>query len=222
MATDTPTSDLKAASAPGRWQFRLWHLFALMTYVAVILGIATWLGPPTLMVSCGLGLALLSHSQAFEKFQKGNVQQFLIGLAWVTYLVSLGIPCGVGLSTFVYGWEAAWVYIWGPFSEGLKGDTASPVGWLWVICIDISNLLQAILPLHFWRLRTGRGQWLATASCLVMVGPWTTLVMEPHLLAGYYLWCVSFMLIVIAVPVRRWTLFCMLGLSIALIVFFRT
>ena len=205
---------MEIPSPPKRWQFRLWHLFALTTYVAVVLGIATWQGPPTLMVTLGLGLALLSHLKAFEPFQRGRTPLVLVGLAWVTFLVSLCTPCATGLTT-ILGWEAAWFYYWAPVSEMFdKDQTLQPVAWPWVVSVDLSNLLQALLPLYLWRLRQGRGRVLATLNCLAMVAPWITLIFAPQLLVGYYLWCISFMLLVIAVPVSRGTLIGMIGLAV--------
>ena len=97
-STEIQRATAENAPPPQRWQFRLWHMFALTTYVAVILGIATWQGPPTLMVTLGLGVAILSHLGAFERLQQGRTQLILVGVAWVTYLVSLCTPCTTGIS----------------------------------------------------------------------------------------------------------------------------
>jgi hypothetical protein len=221
MPTETLPPTQKNASPPPPWQFRLWHLFALMTYVAVMLGVATWQGPETLMVTTGLGIALLSHLGAFQELQQGRRQAALVGLAWILYLVSLCTPCEREYD--VFGWQAAMIYLSIPVEVIYKADASkiAPHGLPWLVCIDLSNVLQAILPLHIWRLSRGRGQMLALLSCLAMVGPWTTLALAPGLFVGYYVWCASFMVLVIALPVNRATLICMASLAILLIAIFR-
>ena len=220
-----PKSDAAAVvelSPPGgNWQFGIRHLLGLMTYVAVMLGIAMWQGPQTLMVTTGLGLALLSHVGAFQRLQSGRTQLILVGLAWVFYLVSLCTPCTTGSFT-VYGWQAAWIYLYGPLEVMIKENSDFQLfAWPWIVTIDISNVLQVTLPLLIWRLSRERGQVLSVLSCLAMVGPWTTLVMASDLYVAYYVWCASFMLLVIAVPVNRLTLIGMAGLSVVLVVIFR-
>ncbi|MGI8979204.1 MAG: hypothetical protein ACR2FY_08260 [Pirellulaceae bacterium] len=206
------------AAAGGKLQFGIRHLLGLMTYVGVVLGIATWQGPQTLVATLGLGLAWLSHWGAFQRLQAGRTQLILIGLAWVTYLVSLFVPC-----YGVLGLQAAYVYISLPVESILSTDGAriAPYAVPWVISIDLSNVFQLLLPLHFWRLSVGRGQVLSMISCLAMVGPWVTLVLEPGLEVGYYLWCASFMLLLIAVRVNRATLIGMVVLAVLLIAIFR-
>ncbi|MFN0020621.1 MAG: hypothetical protein ACKVP0_20375 [Pirellulaceae bacterium] len=220
-----PKSDVAAVEVPspptGNWQFGIRHLLGLMTYVAVMLGIATWQGPQTLMVTTGLGLALLSHLGAFQRLQTGRTQLVLVGIAWVTYLVSLCTPCTTGTFT-VYGWQAAWIYLYGPVEAMLRTDTGFEiVAWPWIITIDMSNVLQLTLPLLIWRLSRERGQVLSVLSCVAMVGPWTTLVMATDLYIAYYIWCVSFMLLAIAVRVNRLTLMGMAVLAVLHIVIFR-
>ena len=221
MSKVDPPPNGKNASPPARWQFRLWHLFAVMTYVAVLLGVATWLGPQTLVVSLGLGLALLSHLKAFARLQNGRTQLILAGIAWVAYLVALCIPCVIGFLT-VFGWQAAWTYLWGPLAAvftrrvSIQGFT-----WPWLWSVNLANILQLALPLLIWRLSRGRGEVLSVLICLAMVGPWTTLIMAPDLFVGYYIWCLSFMLLVIAVPVSRATLLGMTGLAILHILIFK-
>ena len=220
-----PKSDAAAVvelSPPGgNWQFGIRHLLGLMTYVAVMLGIAMWQGPQTLMVTTGLGLALLSHVGAFQRLQSGRTQLILVGLAWVLYLVSLCTPCTTGSFT-VYGWQAAWIYLYGPLEALIKENSDFQLfAWPWIFTIDMSNVLQVTLPLLIWRLSRERGQVLSVLSYLAMVGPWTTLVMATDLYIAYYVWCVSYMLLVIAVPVNRLTLISMAGLSVVLVVIFR-
>ncbi|MCE9528217.1 MAG: hypothetical protein K8R36_19420 [Planctomycetales bacterium] len=205
----------------GNWQFGIRHLLGLMTYVAVMLGIATWQGPQTLMVTTGLGLALLSHLGAFKRLQTGRNQLVLVGLAWVFYLVSLCTPCMTGTFT-VYGWQAAWIYFYGPVEAMLRKESGFEVfAWPWIVTIDMSNVLQAVLPLLIWRLSRERGQVLSVLSCLAMVGPWTTLVMASDLYIAYYIWCASFMLLAMAVPVNRPTLMGMAALAVVHIAIFR-
>jgi hypothetical protein len=211
----------EAVPAIRHWQFGIRHLLGLMTYVAVMLGIATWQGPQTLMATCGLGLALVSHLGALERLHSGRTQFVLFGLAWATFLVSLCAPCTTGPFQ-IYGWQAAWIYLAAPVQVIFATDSSvEPFGWPWLISIDLANILQALLPLLIWRLGRGRGQVLATISCLAMVGPWTTVVMATDLYVAYYLWCASFMLVVIAVPVNRATLIGMTCLAVLLVVIFR-
>ena len=224
-ADNLPQNPNSAASAAvptiGRLQFGIRHLLGLMTYVAAMLGIATWLGPQTLMVTCGLGLALLSHLGALKQLQTGRTQFVLVGLAWVTYLVSLCTPCTTG-SFQIYGWQAAWIYLLGPVQAMFATDSSvEPFGWPWIISIDVANVLQALLPLLIWRLCRKRGQVFSTLICLAMVGPWTTLMMATELYVAYYIWCASFMLLVIAVPVQRSTLIGMTCLALFLVGIFR-
>lgn len=214
MSNDSLPPIAESASPPKRWQFRLCHLFALMTYVAFALGITTWQGPSTLMVSLGLGVALFSHLGAFERLQQGRTQLILVGVAWVTYLVSLCAPCAVGVVT-LFGWEAAWSYLWEPVSAIFTQQaTLRPFTWPWLWSINLANVLQLTLPLLIWRLSRGRGEVLFVFICLAMVGPWTTLIIAPGLYVAYYIWCISFMLLVMAVQVNRATLIAMVGLAI--------
>jgi len=192
-----------------------------MTYVAVMLGIATWQGPFTLMATSGLGLAILSHIGALRRWQQGRTQLVLVGLAWVTYLVSLCTPCTTGPFS-VFGGHAAWIYLMVPVAAFFGEEwNFEPKGWPWLVSINAANLLQLILPLHLWRLNRGRGELLCSLNFLAMIGPWVTLIIATDLFVGYYIWCASFMLLVIAAPVNRWTLVGMAGLATMHIAVFR-
>ncbi len=203
--SDEPQSQREIATVPARWQFRLWHLFALTTYVAVVTGIATWLGPQSLMLTFAWGVALVNFSGGMACLQTRKVQSWMLGAAWLTFLVSLLLPCTTGSFT-VFGCQAAWVFLTVLFESLGDPDSDRFGNIVWTIAIDVANVLQAVLPLIIWRLRTALGKCLAAVLCATSTSVFFTLIFEPYLFVAYYFWCASFLLVLAAVPIGRKTL----------------
>ncbi|HUE74062.1 MAG TPA: hypothetical protein VMP01_24490 [Pirellulaceae bacterium] len=206
-----PAVKASAIIAPP-WQFRLKHLFAAMTYAALASAFVAWCGPGTLMVTGGLGIAILNHCGAFTRLQSGRMQLTLLWGAWFVFLISLLLPA---LSVFgpIYGWGAAWYALTGPLAVVSEGGRIVDFALPWFLLMDLANLLAAALPLIIWRLAREGGQWLSAALCVAMVSTWFV-VWDSGMLVGYFVWCGSFFLALVALPVRRWTLIAMLALAV--------
>jgi len=195
------------------WQFHLRHLFGLTTISAIAAALIAAYGPGTLLTSAGLLVAWLNHCGAFESVQSGRRQSGLLWLAWATFLVSLALP---SLKVFgpVYGIWAAWFAIIGPANEIWKGESIQ-VGFAVYLAIDVANLLIAFLPLIIWRLNHGHGQLLTTVLCITMVATWCV-SWNSTMLIGYYVWCASFLLALLAIRIHGWTLIAMTAAAVAI------
>ena len=199
------------------WQFSLLHLFELTTLSAAVAALAVTCGPGTLMTSAGISLAWLNMRGAFENVQSGRRQAAILGLAWVTFLVSLALP---SITVFgpVLGFSAAWFSIAGPI-ESLLRYGQLPLGVIVYLAIDLANVLMLLLPLLIWWQSRGRGQWHGAMLCIAMVAPWCVawdVSGTSGLLIGYYIWCVSFGIALVAIRIRRQVLVAMLVMTIGL------
>lgn len=206
MPTDSPSPTEESASQPNHWQFRLWHLFAVMSYVAVVAGVARWWGIETLAVSLGLGIAWLNYCGWLSYFQRGKPQLATLGIAWGMFLTSLFLP----VDTFwaPQGYVAAWFVLSAPVDLVWRQRWLELIKVLcWIPLIDAANLLQFLLPVTAVRLQWGRGKYLVAVHCVSMVAVW--ILANAQSASGYILWCASFLVTLIAFPLSRPTLIAM-------------
>ena len=206
MASEQTTSNATTASPAIPWQFRLWHLFALTTYVAVVMAVMMWLGARTLPITVGVGLMWLNYSGVFAWLQTGRIQAALLLTAWISFIVSMFLPCTTQLDA--PGWVGAWVYL--VMIPGGMIELEFQLALIVVLTVDLANLLQALLPLHVWRLSKGKGHWLRRTSCVSMVGVWA--IADNSAASGYCVWCASFLLALVALPLKLKTLLAMAAL----------
>jgi hypothetical protein len=192
------------------FQFRLQHLFGLTTIAAVAAALAARDGSGTLLTSAGFLVAWLNLCGAFRGVQAGLRRDVILWLAWSLFLLSLALP---SLTVFgpVLGYGAAWIALAMPFEHALKGDVLRPA-LIWYLAINIANGLALLLPLLIWRLRRGQGRWLSATLAISMVAPWFACWDTP-LLAGYYVWCASFLLALTSIRIGPRTLVAMLGMA---------
>ena len=195
-----------------RWQFKLQHLFGLTTIAAIGAALLARWGWGTLLTSAGFLIAWLNLCGAFAGFQKEPRQIILLCLAWGMFLLSLALP---SLTIFgpVYGYGAAWIAMMAPL-DAVK-DEAFHRHMFWYLTVDVANLSAALLPLLIWRLRCGRGRWSAMVHCVSLVATpfpfWDT-----PMLVGYYVWCASFLLALIAIPIGPRTFAAMLCMAVVM------
>ena len=209
----TPAPDVESAIAPveaaerPRWQFGLAHLFGLTTLSAIAAALVAAFGPGTLPISIGVSLAGISFAGLLRPLQTGRRQAVTLWLAWAAFLLSLALP---SLHIFgpVAGWEAGWFVLVAPVDAARKGELLH-VQLLWLLMLDLANLLAILLPLLVWRLRRGGGEWYAAVLCVAMISPWSVGWDSP-MLPGYYVWCLSFLLALVALPIGRRTLAAMI------------
>jgi len=158
------------------------------------------------VTSAGIILAWLNIHGAFESIQSGRRQAAILGLSWITFLISLALPSFTVFGP-VQGFSAAWFAIVGPVESLLKYGQL-PIGVIVYLVIDAANILMLSLPLLIWRLRCGRGARLGALLSITMVGTWCVAWDAGDLLFGYYLWCVSFGMALIAIRNPRSDLWC--------------
>ena len=181
------------------WQFSLWELFALMTFVALATALAVAYGPGTLLNSFGLMLAWLNMRGAFQGLQQGGRQRAILGLAWVMFLGSLALPA-IKIFGPVSGVSAAWFALMLPVESLWKHKLFR--GLPIYVAINIASGLMFLLPLIIWRLGRGKGLWLSSALCAAMPVSWSFAWNPNDLLVGYYVWSISFWLALVGIPVR--------------------
>ena len=161
-------------------------------------------------------LAWCNFRGAFESLQSGRRQTAVLALAWATFLISLALP---SITVFgpVLGISAAWFSIAGPIESMFQyGQPAFGVGVIIYLVIDVANLLMLLLPLLVWRLHRGRGRHFGAALCIVMPASWCVAWDPVNLLLGYYVWCVSFGIALLAIRIRMPVLIAMLGVATTL------
>lgn len=171
----------------------------------------------TLSASAGIVLAWLNMRGVFESIQGGRRQAAVLGLAWVAFLVSLALP-SITIFGPVLGYAAAWFSIIAPV-ESVFQYGHLPMGVMVYLLINVANVLMVSLPLLIWRLSRGRGQWLGASLCIAMIAPWCVAwdsAGANDLLFGYYLWCVSFGMALVAIRIRWQVLVAMIATAIAL------
>jgi len=189
------------------WQFQLWHLFGLTTIAAVAAALVARYGAGTLLTSVGLLVAWLNACGAFEHVQTGRRQAAIVWLAWSTFLASLALP-SIRVFGPVLGFWAAWYAIFLPVEVIRRHEELKP-GLLVFAAINIANLLILVLPITLWPLPRKYMHPLLPVLCIVMVAPWCFSWKEP-MLVGYYVWCASFIVAFIAIPIRTWVLIAMI------------
>jgi hypothetical protein len=197
-----------------RWQFRLWHLFVLTTYVAVVAAVVKTHGASTLVLGTGLLIAVLNRLGVFCSLQAGRGQTMALASAWCLFLISLALPSVVIFGP-VRGFAALWTALLIPWESITSGD-ASAAGLVIFLAIDTANIAMILLPLLLWRLSRARGQILSSILCVAMVAPWCA-GWDTQFLVGYYVWSASFMVALIAIPVSRWRLAAMVTLATGLL-----
>ena len=203
----------------GPWQFRLWHIFALTTFVAVAAALVRVCGPRLLMPLTGLLLARLNYGGLFRIFQT-RWRVYVWPCAWLAFLISLGLP-SIRVFGPVLGIYAAWIALTAPFNmiTRLSPDHLA-YDWTWAtqssyyLTITLANLLMLLLPVVHYRISCGRGQTLSTALCISMVMPWSTFIPAGDALPGYYLWCGSFALALVSLSVTWQTLVAMVAMAV--------
>jgi hypothetical protein len=199
---------------PRAFQFSLADLLGLITLTAVAAALAAARGPESLVLSGGLIISIASWRGCFKAVQSRRYQIAMLLAAWGLFLVSLFLPC-MGPPGMVYGWAAAYwsaILAW----MALGNREALPFDALWFLSFCFANLLIVLLPVLAWRIRRGGGRVFAAILCVAMVSPWS-IAWNAEMQFGYYVWCVSFLVALIALPMRAGTLAAML-LMAALIV----
>jgi hypothetical protein len=212
IAPNRPQGAACTARPARAWQFRLQHLFELLTGAAIVSGLATAFGLGSLPLSIGGLMAWLSYRGLFSFVQHGRRQEVVLGLAWITFVTSLA------LSSFkmfgpVQGIFAAWFALSGPFMQISRGELQLH-GLFVLLLIDMANVLIALLPIFVWLHRRGRGQWWPSVLCAAMVPAWCC-GWGSQMLSGYYVWSASFAIVLIAFPPSARTLGAMLIVAIA-------
>jgi hypothetical protein len=206
MSHESLSPTAECASPPKRWQFRLWHLFAVTTYVAVVIAVARKWGIETLPVTIGVSISWLNYSGVFSFLQRGKLQLATLFTAWGMFLGSLFLPTHTGWEP--PGWFAVWWVLISPVALVLDQHWLEFTKSLcWVPLIDAANLSQLLLPFTAIRLQMGRGKYLATVNCVSMVAVWA--IAGPTAASGYILWSISFLLALTAMPLNRKTLLIM-------------
>jgi hypothetical protein len=204
----TQEPDMPTAAGLGRGQFGLIHLFGLTTIAAGAAALVGWFGPGTLLTSGGVLLAWLNWCGLFERLQSGARQATTLWCAWALFMISFALP-SITLYGPVLGWGAAWFALTVPV-DAVREAKNLDLSLLWVLWLDAANLLGALLPLLIWRIGRGLGLWLAFAFCLALVSTGTVL-WGNAMLVGYYVWCNSFLMALVALPVKTKTLQAMLA-----------
>jgi len=221
MNTTSMESDVAARAnsklgqkAGSGWQFRVRHLFVLTTISAIASALAAAYGPGTLLLSFGMLTAWLNLCGAFQSLQYARRQTVMLWLAWITFLVSLGLP-SVKVAGPVYGLWAAWCAYALPAESILKHEPVR-LALIAYFAINVANVLMLLVPVLIWRKSHGWGQWLRVALCVVMPSVWCIAWNFNGLLVGYFVWCASFWLALVALPVRPGVFGAMLGVSAVL------
>jgi hypothetical protein len=166
------------------------------------------LGWGYLMTAAGGLIAWLSFRGAFGSLQSGRAQRLILGAAWVTFAVSFCLP-SVEVFGPVYGWVAAWCALTAPVNAVRAGEIVPGIGLY--LAIDIANVLMVGLPVLMWRQGCGAGKWSCATLAVTMVLTWTV-SWNASMLSGYYVWCASFCIALMAIPIS-WK---MLGAMIAI------
>ena len=204
----TQKSDMPAATGLGRGQFGLKHLFGLTTIAAGAAALVAWFGPGTLLTSGAVLLAWLNWCGLFDRLQRGNRQTMILWCAWALFLISFALPSMVAFGP-ILGWGAAWFVLTAPVDAVHEGKNLN-LSILWFLWMNSANLLGALLPVIVWRVGRGHGQWLGLAFCLAMLSTGTVL-WGNAMLVGYYVWCASFLVALVALPVKTKTFLAMLA-----------
>ena len=101
--------------------------------------------------------AWLNLGGAFQSLQSTHRQTAVLWLAWITFLISLGLP-SVKVAGPVYGLWAAWCAYALPAESILKHEPFR-LALIVYLAINVANVLMLLLPLLIWQQSHRWGHW---------------------------------------------------------------
>lgn len=200
-----------------RYQFGLRDLFYATTGIAIVAGIAKYLGVGTLPFTGGILLLIANRQGWWRIVQSGEMQRTLSILATVAFAVSLMLPVAKGCNTTkIHGWQVATIVIEqeGKLFYGLATDAeereqarhdpkqlASQL--LLLTSVNLANLLLITAALAPWRWNAKIATVFPTLVVLGVSGIWIITWREApgQFLIGYWIWlAASYMLAMLMRP----------------------
>jgi hypothetical protein len=194
MQTQPPTT----ATWP---QFSLKAVFAALTWLSIVAGLAVSQIAGWTMVFVGFSLAVLNCAGRLTILQSDGARPRVFQLGWVLLALSLFLPAVKGCNNqSVVGWQAAVA------SGSFVLDPPGTADWpavVWYGVLTFGNLLLVLSPWYLWRLSRGQGQvyrvlFAATNGCMwsISIGDAGTFLL------GYYVWCLAGLAMLCASPLR--------------------
>ena len=215
-----------AALKPGPHQFSLRDLFGLTTVAAIAAALVAAKGVGSLTIVLGLTIAYLNWRGRFARWQRSEMRGRLFIVAWILFGIALLLPSFYVFSKWSLGWEATWVVACaeldfigghGPFGHE-NWDWEAALSASGCTLLNLANLLTGLSPLWWWRLRRGRGRWLAIAFSLAAVSAWSVAFGEPRGFGiGHYVWCLSLTVLFLTTRTSTGTFIAMIALAVVFV-----
>ncbi|MCA9202131.1 MAG: hypothetical protein KDA59_03765 [Planctomycetales bacterium] len=220
------------SDAAGRWQFGLADLFLLTTGIAAATSLAIWKSIGTLPLSLG-AITILFKLARRGPFADGiGAQRKWVTAAWLLFAVSLLLPVGKGCNNkMIYGWQASSMAAGAEVDMIRKAATAEDdsefwtdpaqtvMGVLFFTSINLGNLAMLLLPLWYW-IGKRRGYVEPPAWCagVIVLSATSAAIFgwdNGTMLVGYYVWCLSFLVLLVSLKIRWWMVGMMVGYGAA-------
>lgn len=199
-------------------QFNLRTLFALTTWIAMLLAIAASSLSAWFMAALGFSTTAVNCAGKLSPIQTWRGRRGAMLLAWLLLLASLMMPAVRGCGDdAVPGYRAAAVaalyQVRPPVDQPAETWVAA---YLEFTLLNLANLLLILSPLLIMRVERGRGQILAALLSCGATAMWCMPVGERpgSLLAGYYVWSLAPLCLLASIRLRWWVTAPMVALAI--------
>ncbi|MBW3596666.1 MAG: hypothetical protein KY475_05260 [Planctomycetes bacterium] len=211
--------------SPARWQFSLKSAFLATAVAAGVACLVGYRGFGSLVLSAGLIAAWLNVRGRLDRLQTRKVRPKLFYAGWMLLGASLFLPAMKGCNNQpVYGWQTAYLCavteaeIVHELVQDSELDAERPLeqvgSFAWITAINAANLLLVLSPLLLWRLQRGQGQFLGAALAIAAVSPWALAMRDPHMFIGCYVWCASFIVLLLSCRIQTRTFCVMLAIAV--------
>ncbi|HEX7448851.1 MAG TPA: hypothetical protein VF306_14960 [Pirellulales bacterium] len=199
-------------------QFNLRALFAVISWIAMLLAIAVSSLSAWLMTVLGFSVTTMNCAGKLTALQTPGNHRRAALLGWLLLLTSLALPAVRGCGNeAVPGYRAAAVavlyQVHPPVDQPV--ETWAPA-YIEFSLLNLANLLVIVAPLFIHRVQRGQGQVYRGLLAIAASAMWCMPLSEKpgSLLAGYYVWCLAPLCLLASLRLRWWALAPMAALAV--------
>ncbi|HVX14131.1 MAG TPA: hypothetical protein VHC22_23295 [Pirellulales bacterium] len=202
-------------------QFGLKTVFAFVTWIAAIAGLAVSQLAGWTMTAVAFSLGVVNCSGRLDGWQHGAGRTRLFWLGWTILVASLFLPALKGCGNqSIRGWQAA--IACGQLVIDPPGNSSDNwAGVLAYVWLTLGNALLLGSPFLLWRLQRNGGRIYGTLLAMAvatMCGLSIGYRNGEFFLIGYYVWCLAGLSLLSAYRMR-WSTLALMVLAVLLVHF---